>query len=166
MCCDEKLNEMCTLFGFYCRILAHGVAVSLILARFAYRDKAQILSAYSLCVGIFVLLLESSWCYFHNKCMMNRGTLRLDSYLLRCILYILLSAGGILINYTVEPQLDLYVMNIILGSAGILYGFAHAQRPPSLYSYHFKQLDAKQSGKNHSAEEERLVTSEESSNDV
>ena len=60
----------------------------------------------------------------------------------------------------------LYVMNIILGSAGILYGFAHAQRPPSLYSYHFKQLDAKQSGKNHSAEEERLVTSEESSNDV
>ena len=134
---------MCTLFGFYCRILAYGVAVSLILASFAYREKAQVLSAYSLCVGVFILLIESSWCYFHNKCMMNRGTLKLDSYLLRCILYIALSAGGILINELVEPQMDLYVMHIVLGSAGVLYGVAHVQRPLSVYSYHFDLEDQK-----------------------
>ena len=161
-CCDEKLNEMCTLFGFYCRILAHGVAVALILASFAYREKAQILSAYSLCVGIFVLLLESSWCYFHNKCLMNRGTLRLDSYLLRSILYIMLGSGGIVINYYVQPQMDLYVMNIILGSAGLLYAVAHAQRPLSVYQYHFDQLDSLKQRRAESEEERRSFLSEQS----
>jgi|TARA_B110000208_G_C11608409_1_gene372697 TRAP-type C4-dicarboxylate transport system permease small subunit len=163
--CQEKLNEMCTLFGFYCRVLAHGIAVSLILASFAYREKAQLLSAYSLCVGAFILLLESSWCYFHNKCMMNQGTLRLDSYLLRSVLYILLSAGGILINHYVEPQMDLYVMNIILGCTGVLFAFAHAQRPDSLYEFYFNDLDIKnqrkkEAGNNSSVEEGRPFFSE------
>jgi|TARA_B100000780_G_C20892339_1_gene355131 TRAP-type C4-dicarboxylate transport system permease small subunit len=163
--CDEKLNEMCTLFGFYCRILSHGVAVSLILASFAYREKAQVLSAYSLCTGVFILLLESSWCYFHNKCLMNRSTLRLDSYMLRCVLYILLSAGGILINHYVEPQKDLFVMNIILGCAGVLFGIAHAQRPASLYEYYFDEVETenKRKKENFNPEEGRPFFSESGS---
>ena len=141
--CDEQLNSMCTLFGFYCRILAHGVALALVLASFAYREKAQTLSMYSLSTGVFVLLLESSWCYFHNKCLMNRGTLRLDSYMLRSVVYIVLASGGILINYYVEPQMDLFVMHIILGACGVLFGFAHAQRPDSIFLYHFDMEDQK-----------------------
>jgi hypothetical protein len=124
-------------------MLAHGVAMALVLASFAYREKAQTLSMYSLSVGVFVLLLESSWCYFHNKCLMNRGTLRLDSYMLRSVVYIVLAAGGVLINHYVDPQMDLFVMHIILGSCGVLFGFAHAQRPPSVFLYHFDVEDQK-----------------------
>ena len=93
---------------------------------------------------------------------MNRGTLRLDSYLLRSILYIMLGSGGIVINYYVQPQMDLYVMNIILGSAGLLYAVAHAQRPLSVYQYHFDQLDSLKQRRAESEEERRSFLSQQS----
>ena len=143
MYCDERLNEMCTLLGFYCRFFAHGLAVALVLSSLFFFEDASTLAAFSLGSGLFILSLESSWCCFHSRCWINRFPVCLDSYLLRSLLYTLVSAAGICIHVYLTPQIDLFIMMLMLGALGLMFALAHVQRPPSIYEEWLDVMEAR-----------------------
>ena len=81
LCCGgSPLNEICTLFGFYCRFLAYLLACALALSTAFHAPGSQIMApsglvAYGACAAAAMVLLESSWLCFHNRCLMTRATL-------------------------------------------------------------------------------------------
>ena len=139
---SEPLNEICTLFGFYCRFGAYLVAVALAVASGVHAHLVgQALAAYGALSACLVLALEASWCCFHHRCCISKATLFCDSYALRAGVYAVVGAGGALrcANAVPAAPTDLLVLYIALGCTGGLFLFAHWERPPSIFAFYLAE---------------------------
>ena len=150
LCCGgSPLNEICTLFGFYCRFLAYLLACALALSTAFHAPGSQIMApsglvAYGACAAAAMVLLESSWICFHNRCLMTRATLLCDSYLVRAVLYAALSAGGVLRCVYARAAPDLLALYIALGGLALFFAVAHWERPPSIYKLYLDEKTRKE----------------------
>lgn len=147
LCCgDSPLNEICTLFGFYCRFLAYLLACALVLvsAFHAATETPSGLPAYGACTAGAIMLLESSWCCFHHRCLITRATLLWDSYLVRAMLYAALGAGGVLRCVHNRSSPDLLALYIALGGLALFFAIAHWERPPSIYAFYLVEKARKE----------------------
>eukprot|EP00946_MAST-07B_sp_MAST-7B-sp1_P001401 g1401.t1 len=141
VCCGSSpLNEICTLFGFYCRFLAYLLACALALATaFHAPTIGLVLACYGGATAGLILLLESSWCCFHHRCLITNFTLLCDSYSLRAGLYALLCGGGVLRCVYARAPPDLLAMYAALGGLAFFFAVAHWERPPSIYAFYLAE---------------------------
>ena len=125
--CNERLNNMCTLWGFYCRVWAFGIGLTLLIASSVYMATAPSLSTFGVVAGTLAMLLECSFIFPHCKCCMRLGYV-LENYLLRAAIYPALAIIGTIIHYRTVKQPNLFLLFILLGLDGFFFIGAHVQR--------------------------------------
>ena len=126
-CCNERLNGMCTLWGFYCRIWAFGIGLPLLIASSVYMGTAPNLSTFGVVAGVTAMLLECSFIFPHCKCCSRLGH-ALENYMVRAVLYPCLAIIGTIIHYKTVKQPNLFMLLILLGLDGFFFVGAHFQR--------------------------------------
>ena len=159
VCCGASpLNEICTLFGFYCRFFAYLLAIALAITTAIHARTAASpgLVAYGAVTAGVMVVLESSWCWFHNRCLITRATLMCDSYLVRAVLYAVLCVGGVLrCVYTPHAASYLLALYVALGGLALVFAVAHWERPPSIYALYLVEKARKEAREKMLEDEER-----------